>query len=420
MKIAANHIALLLFVFSFLNGSVAVAGDLEVCETCPYTSVKQATEAAKAGDRIIVRKGVYYENDIIISKKISLKGIGSPVIDAGNKNGIFTIDKTDSVLIEGFTLRNIEISYSRDFAAVKVFRSNYCTVKNNLIENAFFGIQLEKSDNTEVSNNRVSGKAVKEASSGNAIHLWYCNNAVIKDNRLEGHRDGIYFEFVSKSLITGNTSTNNLRYGLHFMFSDENRYKGNTFSKNGAGVAVMYSKNIEMKENTFADNWGPAAYGLLLKDISDSNIQRNIFKGNTIGIHAEGSNRLELKENTFLRNGWALKVMGSCDYVQTVENNFISNTFEVAASGATVANSNVFDRNYWSSYTGYDLDKDGLGDVPHRPVKLFSYLIEQSPQAVVLLRSMFTDLLELAEKVTPVLTPEFIKDENPRTKIYKW
>ena len=415
-----NHIVFLLFTpISLLTGNFAMAKDLEVCQTCEFTSVKQAVEAAKDGDRVFVQSGTYRENDIIIRKKIRLIGKGNPVIDAGFKNGIFTIETTDGVLIKGFTLRNVEVSFRKDFAAIKVFRSNNCIVRNNQIENAFFGIQLEKSDSTRVLQNRVLGQAEKEASSGNAIHLWYSNNAIIEGNHLQGHRDGIYFEFVSHSTIRNNVSTGNLRYGLHFMFSDENLYQGNTFSKNGAGVAVMYSKGIEMTENIFSDNWGPAAYGLLLKDITDSRITRNTFSGNTIGIHAEGSNRLQVKENTYARNGWAMKIMGSCDEVKIVKNNFISNTFEISSS-AMQANSNVFDQNYWSSYTGYDLDKDGLGDVPHRPVKLFSYLLEKSPHAIVLLRSMFTDLLELAEKVTPVLTPEFIKDENPSIKINKW
>ncbi len=414
------HIILLLFTaLSLPAGNFAFAKDLEVCNTCAWTSIKQAVEAAEEGDRILVRSGIYYENSITINKKISLSGKGNPVIDAGKMNGIFTIDKTDSVLIEGFILRNVEVSYRKDFAAIKVFRSNYCIIRNNSIENAFFGIQLEKSDYTSVLENKVVGEAIKEASSGNAIHLWYCNNASIEGNYLQGHRDGIYFEFVSSSVIRNNRSTGNLRYGLHFMFSDNNLYQENTFSKNGAGVAVMYSKGIEMTGNLFSDNWGAAAYGLLLKDITDSSIRRNTFSGNTIGVHAEGSNRLQVEQNTWTRNGWAFKIMGSCDEVKITENNFISNTFEVS-SGAARAGSNVFDGNYWSSYTGYDLDKDGSGDVPHRPVKLFSYLLEKSPHAIVLLRSMFTDLLELAEKVTPVLTPEFIKDENPSIKIIKW
>ncbi len=408
-----------LLLLSLLLAGTAKAANIEVCATCEYTSIQQAVDAAKEGDQVIVRAGIYPENNIVIRKKISLKGIGNPVVDAGNKNGLFTIETTDSVLIEGFTLRNVEVSFRKDFAAIKVFRSNYCTVRNNLIENAFFGIQLEKSDYTQVLYNQVSGQAEKEASSGNAIHLWYCNNARIEGNKVQGHRDGIYFEFVSESIIRNNLSTGNLRYGLHFMFSDKNHYQGNTFAKNGAGVAVMYSKDIEMRENTFADNWGPAAYGLLLKDITDSKIVRNTISGNTIGVYAEGSNRLQVVENTFRQNGWAFKLMGSCDEVQIKQNNFISNTFEVSSS-AMKASSNVFDQNYWSSYTGYDLDKDGLGDIPHRPVKLFSYLLEQSPQAIVLLRSMFTDLLELAEKVTPVLTPEFIKDERPSIKLIKW
>ena len=410
---------LLLLLPGLLLAGPAIAGEIEVCTTCEYSSIQQAIEAAEDGDTIIVQEGVYTENNLFIRKKISLVGKGNPVIDANFKNGIFIIEKTDSVSIEGFTLRNVEISYRQDFGAIRVFRSNSCSILNNRIENTFFGIYLEKSDNSKISGNKVTGKAEKETSSGNAIHAWYCNNILVKNNHLQGHRDGIYFEFVSKSVIEENISTGNLRYGLHFMFSDENTYKGNTFSKNGAGVAVMYSKGIEMKGNTFSDNWGPAAYGLLLKDITDSKITQNTFSGNTIGVYAEGSNRLHVAQNNYSRNGWAFKLMGSCDEVRIERNNFIGNTFEVSSS-ARQSNRNSFEHNYWSSYTGYDLDKDGLGDVPHRPVKLFSYLLEQSPQAIVLLRSMFTDLLELAEKVTPVLTPEFIKDEHPSIKQNKW
>lgn len=183
---------LLLLLFNLFGTASAFAKDLEVCATCEYTSVKKAVEAAEDGDRVLVRQGTYQENDITIRNRISLIGLGNPVLDAGNKNGILTIENTEGVLIEGFTLRNVEVSYRKDFAAIKVFRSNHCIVRNNQIENTFFGIQLEKSDHAEVSGNFVKGQAEKEASSGNAIHLWYCNNALIKNNQLQGHRDGIY------------------------------------------------------------------------------------------------------------------------------------------------------------------------------------------------------------------------------------
>lgn len=416
-----KHIALTLSLFILVLPAARSSNgkSLEVGKNSPYTTIKSAVEAAEEGDHIIVHAGIYQENEILIRKRIRISGQGKPVIDAGFSKGIFTIEGVDSVQIEGFVLRNIEMSYMKDYAAIRLFRSHYALIRDNSIEDAFFGIYLEKADHAHLINNRVTGKAQKESSSGNAIHLWHSRDAHIIGNQLKGHRDGIYLEFVDNSVVENNISRNNIRYGLHFMFSNDNKYKGNSFIKNGAGVAVMYSRNIDMQENLFSDNWGPAAYGLLLKEIKDSQILHNTFSGNTIGIYAEGSNRLKMVENEFSQNGWAFKMMGSCESLEIRQNNFIGNTFELSTS-ANRQNDNVFVQNYWSSYTGYDLDKDGLGDVPHRPVKLFSYLLEKSPESIVLLRSIFAELLELAEKVTPVLTPEFIMDESPSMKLNKW
>ena len=98
------------------------------------------------------------------------------------------------------------------------------------------------------------------------------------------------------------------------------------------------------------------------------------------------------------------------------ENNFLSNTLDLVVDSKV--NNNTFNGNYWSEYTGYDLDRDGVGDVPHRPVKLFSFILSRSPEAIVLLRSLFIDLINFSEKVSPVFTPANVLDERPLMK--KW
>jgi nitrous oxidase accessory protein len=217
----------------------------------------------------------------------------------------------------------------------------------------------------------------------------------------------------SGATIRGNTSEDNLRYGLHFMFSSENRYIGNTFRRNGAGVAVMYSKNVVIdRDNTFEDNWGPTSYGLLVKEISDSRIEGNRFVGNTVALSSEGSQRVHVANNRFVRNGWAARVMANSQENRFTDNDFIENSFDVTTNSRR--NFNTFEGNYWSRYAGYDLDGDGVGDVPFRPVRLFSLLVERTPVALVLLRSVFVDLLDIAERVAPVLTPETLVDERPR------
>ena len=267
-----------------------------------------------------------------------------------------------------------------------------------------------------VHHNTIKGKAIKEADSGNGIHAWYCDSIQIHDNDVQGHRDGIYFEFVNNSKIKSNTSYKNLRYGLHFMFSNDDEYLGNKFENNGVGVAVMFSRRIKMRSNSFLHNWGNAAYGLLLKEIYDADITHNIFKENTVGIFVEGSNRIKYISNNFISNGWAIKFSGGCESNEIVKNNFLNNSLDMLVSSKLLENK--IENNYWSEYAGYDLDKNGIGDVPYYPVKLYSYILNQVPESVVLMRSLFVDLVNFAEKVSPIFTPKDVFDSSPKMSVY--
>lgn len=396
-----------------LPGS-SIADTLHVGNDQEFSTIKAAVNAAESGDIIKVYSGTYHENDLILSRPCTLLGVGYPVIDAGFKNDAIIV-KADSVSIIGFHIRNVATNYIKDLSAIHVERSSYFRIENNRLENTFFGIYLEKSRDGVVAGNIMTGQAVNEASSGNAIHLWYCRKIDLRSNSAMGHRDGIYLEFSDSISIVNNISQDNLRYGLHFMFSNYNDYLQNTFQSNGAGVAVMFSTQITMRENRFIDNWGSASYGMLLKEIKDSDISNNLFRGNTIGIYGESSNRLTISNNDFTENGYALRLLGSCSGNLVKENNFIDNTFDVGTN-ATKEHDNIYTRNYWSGYTGYDLDKDGIGDVVYRPVKLFSYVVEKVPQSIVLLRSLFVDLMNFTEKVTPVFTPQELFDDQPLMK----
>lgn len=395
-------------VFVCLQSSYA--DTIEVCKTCAVSSIQSAIQQAKRGDLILIHEGVYLEGNLIVDKALSIRGINYPILDGNNTAEILTI-KADSVTVEGLILQNAGKSYLKDLAAIRLAQCKNFTIRNNRIENAFFGIYLEKSKDGVIENNIVRGKATDEASSGNAIHAWYAQNILIRGNTTTEHRDGIYLEFTSHSIIADNLSEGNLRYGLHFMFSNNDEYTCNTFRNNGAGVAVMFSKYIQMKENVFEWNWGTAAYGLLLKEIYDANIQDNLFYKNTVGIFVEGASRIQYQNNQFRNNGWAVQMSGGC-----LDNNFTANNFETNTLDLVVnskVNNNAFDGNYWSEYSGYDLNHDGIGDVPHRPVKLFSYVLNQSPESIVLLRSFFIDLMNLAEKISPVLTPVDVLDNQP-------
>jgi len=174
----------------------------------------------------------------------------------------------------------------------------------------------------------------------------------------------------------------------------------------------MYSKRVRMRRNDFADNWGAAAYGLLLKDISDSEIEDNRFLSNSVALLVEGSTRLRVTGNEFSRNGWAVKLMANSEDNRFERNNFAGNAFDVATNSRS--SSSTFAENRWDQYRGYDLDRDGYGDVPFRPVRFFSLVVQEHEPALILLRSFFVELLDLAERVLPILTPETLVDARPR------
>ena len=378
-----------------------------------FQLIESAIETAQDCDVILVEPGLYRETGIMVDKSVTITGLQYPVIDGMNQGEIFVVTANNAI-IEGLQIQNSGTSYTKDLAGIKLNGVKETIIRNNRLLNCFFGIYLLKSKDCIISNNQVIGEANNEMSSGNAIHIWYCDNIKILGNHAAHHRDGIYLEFVDNSIISGNTSKNNLRYGLHFMFSNHDQYTNNIFEANGAGVAVMFSKNILMSQNQFKLNWGSASYGLLLKEIYDGEISHNIFDRNSIGIYAESANRLLIEKNDFRANGWALKIMGSCMDNNFTANNFFTNTFDLITSGKL--DHNTYTGNYWSDYTGYDLDKNGYGDVPYRPVKMFSYLVTNVDVSIILLRSLFIDILNFAEKVTPVFIPEGLVDPNPLMK----
>lgn len=389
---------------------LAVPAQAAIHHVRPGTRIADAVHAAAPGDLIRIHAGRYDEGSIVIDKPLRIHGRGTVVIDGGGTQGIFLV-RADSVWIADLTLRNTGYSYTEDRAAVKATSARFCRFERLRLEDTFFGIYLARSARCIIRGNTLAGEARRESASGNGIHSWYSDSLLIADNHTARHRDGIYLEFTGASVIRGNVSTGNLRYGLHFMFSDDDVYLDNTFTRNGSGVAVMYSRRIGMRGNRFHDNWGSASYGLLLKDISDSRIDSNSFVGNTTGVYAEGGSRLTVTRNEFLRNGWAIRLMANCTGNTFATNSFRRNSFDVATN--STRNESWFTGNYWDSYRGYDIDRDGIGDVPYRPVRIFSYIVEKNPPAIILLNSFFIAMLDVTERIFPTVTPETLKDARP-------
>ena len=376
----------------------------------PGTPLTAALARAAAYDTVFVHRGVYREPVLSVTVPMTLLGEPGAVLDGAGAHPVLVV-RASHVTVRDLTLRHTGFSGIDDRAAIRFVDVSDCRVIGNRIEEAFFGIYLARVTGCEVRDNVIRGTSGGEMDAGNGIHLWYTRDVQISGNTIEHHRDGIYFEFTHGGVVRNNLSRRNARYGLHFMFSDSCRYLANTFTDNSAGIAVMYTKFIEIRDNVFANAVGSASYGLLLKAISDSRIENNTFRGNSVGLHLEEANRNQIIGNRIERNGWAMRIMANADDNVVTGNTFAANAFDVVANGDR--SSTRMSHNFWDAYRGYDLNRDGIGDVPHHPVRFFALIVENNPPTLLLLRSFLLDVLDLAERVLPVLTPATVVDTAP-------
>ena len=384
------------------------ARTIEVGEGKAFSSISAALHKAKAKDEILIYGKKIYKERLVIQKPITLKGVGTPIIDGGQRGDVIKVN-ADNVTIEGLQIQNSARSSQVDYCGVHVKDAQFVTVRNCVFRKNQFSVMFQNCKNGLIANNNISSNITYNPIMGNAVHCWKSDNMHI--------RDGIYLEFVNNSHIDHNTVSGCARYGLHFMFSHFNVYNSNRFNHNQAGVAVMFAHNVEMINNTFEFNRGTSSYGLLIKELQYSTIKGNRFRNNTVGLLVDGGSDLLVHHNEIKANGWGMRLISASTNDTITCNNFLGNTFDMTTNVSY--NRNTVNGNYWDKYEGYDLDKNGYGDVPFHPLSLFSMLAEQNENVLFFFHSFLMNLLDATEKVLPSVTPDNYVDEYPHMKSYK-
>lgn len=395
---------------ALLLSALLEARVLRVCADCESSTVKAALKAARPFDTIEVSEGTYREGRIDIEKPLRLVGIGRPVLD-GNGEGHVVLIASPDVTLEGFAIQNSGNSDIQEFAGVYAEKADRCRIAGNTLTANTYGIYISSTNHCVIQGNAVAGSHTQEITAGNGIHLYQASDIEVYENQVSRHRDGIYFEFAERLRVKKNHVHHNLRYGMHFMFSHENLFEENLFQDNPTGCALMYSRGLKVYRNLFEKSLGFAAYGLLLKDIESSELTGNTFTGNTVAVYMEGASRNTFELNRIKKNGWAVRILGSADSNTFKRNAFEDNVFDVGTNSRESLND--FDGNFWSAYAGYDLDRNGVGDVPYRPVAIFGYWVNQYAVLIMLLGAPVLEFLEVAERVLPVITPVDLKDNAP-------
>ncbi len=374
-----------------------------------------ALAAAQPGDTIVVAPGVH-RGPFRVAAAITLLGEPGAVLDGGGRGSVLAI-AAGGVTVTGLEVRGSGAHVLTVDAGIQVVRAGGVTIRRVRVRDVLYGVYAERAPGLRVVDCDLQGRVppLKEDGEGNGVHLWYADDPVIADNRIERFVDGVYLSFVNRADVRGNRFDESGRYGLHTMYCHETKLHGNDFARSVAGCAIMFSNGLDVRGNDFRQNRGPRTYGLLLRDCSAGTFTDNRFFDNTIAIFFDNSNRNRFDGNLIQDNGWGVLLFASCAGNEFSGNAFVHNDYPVALDMRRTQNR--FDDgergNYWSEARPYDLDGDGVSDAPHAPVDAFSFLSKRFPDLSVLARSPAVAALGVAERVLPALQPSDALDRFP-------
>lgn len=388
-------------------------GSLEGRPPAAETSPLQVrVDAATAGATIEVETGEY-AGDLVIDKPLRLIGRGRPLL-VGSGSGSVVRVRAEDVTIEGFDIDGRRGgNLGRDTAGIHTAAAR-TTLRDCAVREALFGIYLRESHDAVVEGCRIRGiPDLDPGEKGSGIHVWNVEGFRLVGNELVGVRDGFYIQSSYHGLVRGNVARD-LRYGLHYMFSDDNVFEDNTFENGDAGTAIMYSNRITFRRNRFIRNRGFASVGLLFKTCEDVLAEDNLIADNARGIFMD-----DVYRGVFRRNVVAGSDAGIVLYQGSADNRFEDNVFvgnmtPLALVGRRT--DTVFVGNYWSGNQEPDLDGDGRSDRPYRLTSVFDHFRGNLAAADLLSDSVAATAIAAAEQAFPVLSPVAVEDSSPRVR----
>jgi nitrous oxidase accessory protein len=357
----------------------------------------------RAPDRatIHVPAGLYH-GPWTIDRPVHLQGEAGAHLRGDGRTHAVAIRAT-AVTLDGFEISGSGLDLNRDHAAVHITGADAIVI-HNFIHDSLHGVYVREADSARIEDNTILGSRtvvqpvdplalkgrpaegelcevdLNQNRRGNGIHIWNSSRHLVARNRIRDTRDGVYFSFVDRSEVRDN-DIEGVRYGLHYMYSDENHFEGNVFRDNAAGAALMSSHDIVMRGNQFVANRGHRSYGVLLQTVENTLLERNRISGNTVGVFFESGHGNRLIENDIDRNHIGIHASDSSDGNQFAGNRFVGNLHTVETTGGNLTSRWTIDGrgNYWDGAVTLDLDRNGIGDVPHRELDLFGGLRRDLP-----------------------------------------
>jgi nitrous oxidase accessory protein len=374
-----------------------------------------ALATAQPGDTVVLGRGIH-PGPLRVARPITLRGEPGATVDGSGRLTVLDVT-SDDVTVEDLALRGSGARVLTVDCGIHVRQAARVILRRVRLSDVLYGVYAERADDLLVEDCSFTGRVRPgdENGAGNGIHLWYSHGATARRDTCARFLDGIYLSFANRAHVEASLLEHAGRYGLHTMYCQDGRVVDSRFRHNVAGCAIMFSNNLHLERNEFAHNRGSRTYGVLLRDCSAGTFVANRFVDNTIAMFLDNSNRNRIVDNLVQDNGWGILLFSSCAKNTFAGNAFINNDYPVALDMRR--SDNRFDDgergNYWGESAPYDLDGDGVSDVPYSPVSAFAFVSKQYPDLAILARSPAVAALAVAERVIPALRPSEVVDHHP-------
>jgi nitrous oxidase accessory protein len=363
-----SHHLLAILLLTLLASPAAAQGD--------SFDLPAALAAAQPGDTIVVPPGVYAGPLVVDVPGLTLEGQEGAVIDGGGLGDVFTVTAPD-VTLRGLTIRNSGDSLDREHAGITGLAPRL-TIENNRLENVLFGIYLKEAPDSVMRGNRYRHGPAHRPPRRRHPHLaepWHAGGGQLCLRRA---RCG---DVVLQRRVLRRNVVENGRYGLHFMFSDNQTLEENVLRNNSVGAYLMYGRGLTCSNNLLLDNNGPSGYGVALKDVDDVLAVGNRMVNNRVGIYVDNSPReadttVLFEDNLLAYNEIGVEMLPLVRRNTFTNNIFQENREQIAIAGGGELRGNDWSHdgwgNYWSDYAGFDADGDQCrrhGLPLHQPVR---------------------------------------------------
>ncbi|QOZ55430.1 nitrous oxide reductase family maturation protein NosD [Bradyrhizobium sp. CCBAU 53338] len=427
-------------------GAHAAASE-KLSVTPEVNDLQSILDAAADGDEILLAAGTYH-GPLRIAHRIMLSGADGAVVDGSGKGSVITISAPGAV-VRRLDIRGSGRALEGMDSGVFVEQSaRGAVVEDNRLQDNLFGIYLHGAPDSLARHNSIIGlRQAPMSQTGNGVTVWNAPGAKVVDNDFRYGRDGI-FAITSRNNVFSGNRFRDLRFAVHYMYTNDGEIIGNVSKDNIIGYALMFSKNLVVRDNVSdhdrdrgilfnatngsdisgntviggpqpAERWAtsdnratdegvpPTVAGSLevargerigpekcvfIYNTNKNRIERNWFEGCEIGVHfTAGSEGNRITGNAFVNNANQVKYVGTrhLDW------------------------SNGGRGNYWSDNPAFDLNGDGVADTAYRPNGLIDHVLWTAPAAKVLINSPAVQVIRWAQAQFPALLPGGVVDSHP-------